>query len=428
MLKTVFLGFLVVVSILIGCGENNQSSQDTEGIVTTESPLADSSIGVTYGVQRFMILEDEGDSIGFEEINVQPLGTDSLNVQIDIQYRGELLGEEQTINTEISALTGIDFDIGYCESNFSAGHSNITDYVFRHDSLYIRIREGINITITDTLVVDDKYIPFLYDFYNANLDWESDQRRYFHSCRPFDGTVYRDTSICLGFENVVFLEDTVLAAKIETNESIAWVWSGQVVKIWDPNKGITLVRIPFEPEEISSAEPVFTESTILRNSDSDIASEIRTLFPEEIELADWFYPLDEISCVQDDIANINVTVSMSSSFGEGVLEIAGSITVGSISTPFSVYNGANGEKYMLSIDAILFSPYGNTLWSQSGYPRGGSAWVNSTGFSGDFTLIKNYNGDLSGNKLVIIASGDPIESPDTWDTRVILGVYTEILD
>ncbi len=34
----------------------------------------------------------------------------------------------------------------------------------------------------------------------------------------------------------------------------------------------------------------------------------------------------------------------------------------------------------------------------------------------------SYDGPIDGHRVIVIASGDPIETPDSWETRVILGV------
>lgn len=157
-------------------------------------------------------------------------------------------------------------------------------------------------------------------------------------------------------------------------------------------------------------------------SDVWYALEIIQIFPDGIELSNWIYPLAEISCLPQDITDFNISVNEGSSFGEGVLEVSGTLSFDPILEPFSVLDGANGEKFMMNFDAFLIAPNNEILWSQSGYPRGGNAWVSAEGGSIEFTLIGSNTESINGNRILIIASGDPIESPDSEETRVIIGV------
>ena len=152
--KVICLVAFIVVLVLIGCGESNQPSQDTEGLVTNESAMEDSLTAITYGVQRFMILKGEGDSIGYEEINMQPLGTDSLEIEIVTQFSQKLLGKETTVIIEQNTVTDRDYNIGFSEIHSSDGFSNVVNYIYRYDSLLIYSSELQGRTSTDTLVVD----------------------------------------------------------------------------------------------------------------------------------------------------------------------------------------------------------------------------------------------------------------------------------
>ena len=182
MQKVIRLVAFIVVLALIGCGETNKTSQDIEGLVTNESAMEDSSATIDYGVQKFMILKGEGDSIGFEEIDIQPLGTDSLKIEIFTQFRQKLFGEETIVIIEQNTITDRNYNVSYSEIHSSDGYSNVANYIYRQDSLMIYSSELQGSTSTDTIVIIDKeFIPFYFDLNSASIDWEIDQRRYSYS-------------------------------------------------------------------------------------------------------------------------------------------------------------------------------------------------------------------------------------------------------
>jgi hypothetical protein len=76
---------------------------------------------------------------------------------------------------------------------------------------------------------------------------------------------------------------------------------------------------------------------------------------------------------------------------------------------------------MLLLQGYLFSPQGKLLWSQQGFPQGGS-WVPHNGSTIKFKLINKFLGSLKGYTAAILAIGDPIFIQGTSETRVILGM------
>ena len=171
---------------------------------------------------------------------------------------------------------------------------------------------------------------------------------------------------------------------------------------------------------IEYMEEVSTDSYFVFNSDVWYAHELRQLFPEGIELNYWTYPLNELPCLPVDISVISFSAIYNTDYS--VLEVVGSISLEAIPEPFIVYDGANGQKYLISIYTILVSPQGEIVWSQDGYPTQEDAWVESEGCTCEFHLIGSYNGLIENHRVLVILSGDPIHVPDSDETRVILGV------
>lgn len=141
---------------------------------------------------------------------------------------------------------------------------------------------------------------------------------------------------------------------------------------------------------------------------------LRAHFPSKIPIHGWKYPISEIPCLPKDITKFRVTAGTTTAVGVCAFQVRGSVTLSPIPTPFEVVDGARGRRYMLHLQAYLFSPQGKLVWSQQGFPAGG-AWINGSGDSADFTLIDSYRGSTSRHELLLLAAGDLIffSSPRT---------------
>lgn len=148
---------------------------------------------------------------------------------------------------------------------------------------------------------------------------------------------------------------------------------------------------------------------------------LRGHFSTTIPIHGWDYPLSELPCLPQDITTFDVSATVAG----GAFQVRGAITLGKVATPYSVLDGAQGERYMLHLQAYLFSPNGRLVWQQQGFPAGG-AWVEAGGDSASFVLIDSYSGSASGHELIVLAAGDPIFS-DSSETRVVLGAKRLVL-
>jgi len=148
---------------------------------------------------------------------------------------------------------------------------------------------------------------------------------------------------------------------------------------------------------------------------------LRNHFPKTIPIHGWDYPISELPCHSKDITQFNLTATATST----AFQVSGSVTLGSLISPFTVMDGAHGKKYMLHLQAYLFSPTGRIVWQQKGFPIG-DAWVKAEGSIVEFTLINSYSGSTSGYELIVLAAGDPIFSSNP-EIRVVLGMKRIIL-
>jgi len=168
----------------------------------------------------------------------------------------------------------------------------------------------------------------------------------------------------------------------------------------------SIVSIP------ASAQKVHTVKT----TNLWYGSLLRNHFPENIPIHGWDYPIDQLPCHSIDITRFNASPQKTLS----AFQVSGSLVLGSITSPYSVMDGAQGRKYMLHLQAYLFSPAGKLVWQQRGFPQD-NAWISAEGGKVEFILINSYSGSTSGYELIILAAGDPIFSTSS-EIRVILGV------
>ena len=148
------------------------------------------------------------------------------------------------------------------------------------------------------------------------------------------------------------------------------------------------------------------------------SSILKKYFPSKLKINLNEYSIKDIPCLPTDITKFNVVAEKVNLYGPA-FQVKGSIKLKAVPLPFWVIDGAMGEKYMLHLQAFLFSSSGNIIWQQNGFPKGG--WVNGRGDVVDFILIDAFEGSINKAVLLIIAAGDPILS-DNSDTRVLLGM------
>lgn len=173
-----------------------------------------------------------------------------------------------------------------------------------------------------------------------------------------------------------------------------------------------------------TATPVLAQES-LATSKLWYAPILRAHFPSKIPIHGWEYPISEIPCLPADITKFDVSAGTTTALNVRAFQVRGSITLGPVPAPFEVVDGAQGRRYMLHLQAYLFSPGGKLVWSQQGFPAGG-AWMRGSGDSANFTLIDSYQGSTSGYELIVLAAGDPIFSSSS-ETRVILGAKRLVL-
>ena len=166
------------------------------------------------------------------------------------------------------------------------------------------------------------------------------------------------------------------------------------------------------------------QSTV-RSSGEWYAEVLKDRFPSGVPIHGWTHALDELP-VHRDITRFDFSAQQTRLAGVDALRIDGSISLGALADPFEAFDGAQGPRYMLHLQAYLFSPSGRLVWQQQGFPAG-DAWVDGAGGTVRFTLVGAYSGARTGHELIVIAAGDPILSSLT-EMRVLLGAITRTLN
>jgi hypothetical protein len=166
---------------------------------------------------------------------------------------------------------------------------------------------------------------------------------------------------------------------------------------------------------VGSSNNVLAEGRTLRDLSAPYARILRSHFPQAMPIHGVEYRIAELPAVSKEIAFFQVKASSRG----GALSVSGSVTLAPIPKPFEVTDSANGRRYMLHLQAYLFAPDGQLIWTQWGFPE--DAWVSSDGGRREFVLIDSFHGSLHGCELIIIAAGDPVFS-DSSETRVLLGL------
>lgn len=166
--------------------------------------------------------------------------------------------------------------------------------------------------------------------------------------------------------------------------------------------------------------PVCGQETLSKSS-TWFAKALGEWFPEKISIHGSPYYTTRIRCSNKDLTHFRAKASKTDIGMGPAFQIEGSLTVDALPPGLKIIDGAQGKKYMLHLQAYLFSPEGKLLWSQQGFPKGGS-WVAEEGATADFTLINAYSGPLKGCIAAVLAVGDPIFIEGTSETRVILGM------
>lgn len=221
-------------------------SVSQSGTINTQNSEIDvEAISTNY--QKFAV-SIMGDDVGYMELNVQELGTDSLLITQSISWNMILMGNQRDIEMIMTAVTDRTYNLGRMEMFMSDGSAEISINAVRRDSLLVTEIGTAGRTIENSTVVPEDYLPILADLACASMEWEVGQERSFQSFDPASGMILSVTAVCIEFENVSLLGDTVNAAKLEISQmgtrNSVWVYRGQIVREYEAGLGMDMTRVP----------------------------------------------------------------------------------------------------------------------------------------------------------------------------------------
>jgi hypothetical protein len=226
---------LALTALLVGsCGQAGEGS----GI---QLSAADT------GQQRFAV-SIQGDDVGYMELNIDEYGSDSLLVTQTISWNMILMGNRRDIQMSMTAVTDTTFDLGSLEMTMSDGTAEISVSAVRIGSILNTSIGTAGRVIENSTEIQGEYLPVLADLACASMEWTQGQERTFQSFDPASGVILEATAVCLGFEMVDLLGDTVNAAKLQLSQmgtrNLVWVHDGQIIRELEEGLGMEMNRVP----------------------------------------------------------------------------------------------------------------------------------------------------------------------------------------
>jgi len=263
------LGLLILVivfPIVAGCCGNG-----TDDTGTTNTALNITSADA--GMQKFAV-SIQGDDVGYMQLEIREHGTDSLLITQTISWNMILMGTRRNIEMTMTAVSDLEYNLGYMEMLMSDGSAEISIRASREDSLLITEIGSAGRVIENSTVIEGEYLPVLADLACASMEWTAGQERTFNSFDPASGMILSSSAVCEGFEEVSLLGDTVNATRLKLSQmgtrNTIWVFEGQIIREYEEGLGMDMTRVP--PEQggevtasIDLYEVFAVSSTPIRN-------------------------------------------------------------------------------------------------------------------------------------------------------------------
>lgn len=157
-----------------------------------------------------------------------------------------------------------------------------------------------------------------------------------------------------------------------------------------------------------------TPALTVADSEVWFARTLRATFGSGLTLLGQPLEFEWLPCLTRDITKFSVEVSR----GTEATVVTGTLQLEAIPSPFEVVAGAQGQQYLLHLQALLVSANGSIVWEQHGNPSG-EAWVSSAGDTAEFRLIASPARSDQAARLIVIAIGEPILGAS--EAKVVLG-------
>jgi len=244
-MKPVLITLLIFIIVLpvVACGSGGGNRENG-------NPGSDLNVtAADAGTQKFAV-SIQGDDVGYMQLDIDDLGTDSLLITQTISWNMILMGNRRDIEMTMTAVSDREYNLGRMEMQMSDGSATITIRAWRQDSLLISEIGTAGRVIENSTVIEGDYLPVLADLACASMEWTEGQERTFQSFDPASGIILSSTAVCSGFEEVSLLGDTVNAARLRLEQmgtrNTIWVFEGQIIREYEEGLGMDMTRVPPE--------------------------------------------------------------------------------------------------------------------------------------------------------------------------------------
>lgn len=199
------------------------------------------------GIQRFAV-SLRGEEIGYFEMTVEELGTDSIILKEQTVWDLCLMGTTRHVVMSLEARADTSLNLGSLDFSLSDGSAVIESRTVRTGGTLTTTVSSAGREMTMTAVFEGDYLPAVTDLAAARMSWSEGDRLTFPAFDPATGTVSTADLECTGSEEAVLLGDTVEAAVVEVSylgtTTTLWVCDGQIIRELDEGLGMELTRVP----------------------------------------------------------------------------------------------------------------------------------------------------------------------------------------
>ena len=108
------------------------------------------------------------------------------------------------------------------------------------------------------------------------------------------------------------------------------------------------------------------------------ASRLRNAFDGSINFHRHNFSFQELPCFTKQGAVVDCQAILGEGVGGTVLTVSGTVGFHPVPEQVRLMSGRGSEQYMALLQAYLLSPEGEVLWTQQGFPKGGS-WLERSG-------------------------------------------------
>ena len=153
------------------------------------------------------------------------------------------------------------------------------------------------------------------------------------------------------------------------------------------------------------------------------AKELREHFPNGVPIHGYTHPIDEIGVSPVDVTHFEIVAETVPVGSESILRVSGTLRIDPLPTEVRTFLK---PRYMIRLQAYLFSPDGSLIWTQHGFPQGDS-WIGRSGGVRRLRLANDLRTPVGDAILIILALGDPLLMDGVPDAYVILGIKKLVL-